>query len=141
MRVRLLSKAVSTEEDRYIQTSPLPTMYFQDAMFRLPVPHLDKTLERYLAALEPVATSEEAFLTTKGVAEDIMTKKMLNSMSLLEGFVGGRSAGLLGRLGVGLIFCKYFRPHEGHFFIDLTKPPCVVLSLSLSFLLFPQYLM
>lgn len=57
-------------DDRYIQTSKLPTMHFQPGLFRLTIPKLEDTCARYLAALKPVAPSEEAFAKTKGLVED-----------------------------------------------------------------------
>ncbi len=77
--LRLLSTSASTEEDRYIETSPLPTMHFQKTLFRLPLPLLEKTLKRYLEALEPVSTSPEDFERTKEILADTKTKKLLRS--------------------------------------------------------------
>ena len=45
-------------------------MYFQPGLFRLPIPKLEDTCARYLAALQPVAPNEEAFANTKRLVED-----------------------------------------------------------------------
>ena len=45
-------------------------MYFQPGLFRLPIPKLEDSCARYLAALKPVAPSEEAFAKTKDLVED-----------------------------------------------------------------------
>lgn len=36
-------------------------MYFQPGLFRLPIPKIEDTCNRYLAALKPVAPSDSAF--------------------------------------------------------------------------------
>ena len=79
--VRNLSGSVSgEEEDRYIQTSSLPTMHFQPGLLRLPIPRMEDTYARYLAALQPVAPSEEAFKDTKAILDDFMSKNQLNGI-------------------------------------------------------------
>ena len=66
----LRTLATSTEDDRYIQHSKLPTMYFQPGLFRLPIPKLEDTCARYMAALQPVVSSEEAYAATQRLMED-----------------------------------------------------------------------
>lgn len=60
----------SQEEDRYLQCSKLPTMHFQPGLLRLPIPKIEDTCARYLAALEPVAPSPEAFSKTQELVRD-----------------------------------------------------------------------
>ena len=62
--------STSTENDRYIQQSNVPTMHFQPGLLRLPIPKLEDTCARYLAALQPVAPSKEAFANTQSLVQD-----------------------------------------------------------------------
>ena len=78
--VRGLASSVSEEEDRYLHISHLPTLHFQPGLLRLPIPKLADSCTRYLAALQPVAPSEEAFNTTKAVVEDFMSKSYLTGI-------------------------------------------------------------
>lgn len=51
--------AYSTKYDyKYWQNSVIPTMHFQKSLPRLPIPKLEKTCERYLAAQRPLLTNE-----------------------------------------------------------------------------------
>ena len=45
-------------------------MHFQPGLLRLPIPKLDDTCARYLAALQPVAPSPEAFTRTQELVQD-----------------------------------------------------------------------
>ena len=44
-------------------------MHFQPGLFRLPIPKLENTCDRYLAALKPVTPNEEAFAKTQELVE------------------------------------------------------------------------
>ncbi|EDV97659.1 carnitine O-palmitoyltransferase 2, mitochondrial [Drosophila grimshawi] len=44
---------------QYLQNSKLPTLYFQRSLPRLPIPLLEKTCERFLAAVQPLLSAEE----------------------------------------------------------------------------------
>lgn len=57
--VRALSDTSATNEERYIQYSRVPTDHFQPGLPRLPIPKLEETLERYLAALRSVCSDED----------------------------------------------------------------------------------
>ena len=57
--MRTLSDTSAISEERYIQYSRVPTDHFQPGLPRLPIPKLEQTLERYLAALRPVCSDEE----------------------------------------------------------------------------------
>lgn len=45
-------------EYQFIQKSKIPTMHFQKSLPRLPIPKLELTCERYLAAQKPLLTTE-----------------------------------------------------------------------------------
>jgi Choline/Carnitine o-acyltransferase len=44
---------------QFIQKSEMNTYYFQKSLPRLPIPKIEKTLERYLTAQKPILTEEE----------------------------------------------------------------------------------
>lgn len=54
--VRYLSQ---NTDYQYLQKSNMPTYYFQKSLPRLPIPKIEKTLERYLAAQRPLLSDEE----------------------------------------------------------------------------------
>lgn len=56
--VRYLSSQTS-DDYQYLQKSNMPTYYFQKSLPRLPIPKIEKTLERYLAAQRPLLRDEE----------------------------------------------------------------------------------
>lgn len=45
-------------------------MHFQPGLLRLPIPKIEDTCARYLAALEPVAPSADAFTKTQELVQD-----------------------------------------------------------------------
>ncbi|CRL04579.1 CLUMA_CG017648, isoform A [Clunio marinus] len=47
------------ENYQFLQKSNMPTYYFQKSLPRLPIPKIEKTLERYLAAQRPLLTDDE----------------------------------------------------------------------------------
>ena len=49
-------------------------MHFQPGMLRLPIPKVEDTCARYLAALQPVAPSDEAFVKTQELVQDFQRK-------------------------------------------------------------------
>lgn len=53
-----------SQDYQYLQNSKIPTMHFQDSLPRLPIPKLELTCERYLAAQMPLLI-DEAFRKTK----------------------------------------------------------------------------
>lgn len=58
---RLLNNKVAEEEYgqlQFIQRSKIPTMHFQKSLPRLPIPKLELTCERYLAAQRPLLIDE-----------------------------------------------------------------------------------
>ncbi|KAL0268846.1 UNVERIFIED_CONTAM: hypothetical protein PYX00_010655 [Menopon gallinae] len=50
---------MSLEEYQFLQKSKIPTLHFQKSLPRLPVPQIEKTCDRYLAALKPILTDNE----------------------------------------------------------------------------------
>lgn len=53
---------------QYLEKSTLPTMKFQKSLPRLPIPKLDKTIERYLSALEPIIDDKNQYQNTVNIA-------------------------------------------------------------------------
>lgn len=69
------SSSSSSGEDhneRYIQTSKIPTMHFQAGLFRLGIPKLEDTCARYLSALEPVVQNETSYAETKQLTQEFL---------------------------------------------------------------------
>lgn len=56
-----------------LQQSRVPTMHFQRSLPRLPIPKLEKTVERYLKAQQPLLT-KEGYAKTSAVAKDFLEK-------------------------------------------------------------------
>ncbi|KAH8302854.1 hypothetical protein KR044_011331 [Drosophila immigrans] len=54
---------------QYLQTSKLPTLYFQRSLPRLPIPLLEKSCERFLAAVQPILSAQEYGHTQQVVEE------------------------------------------------------------------------
>jgi carnitine O-palmitoyltransferase 2 len=61
----LLRRAFSS--GGYVQDTVIPTYHFQKSLTRLPIPKLEDSLARYLAAVEPVATSAQLEATRRAV--------------------------------------------------------------------------
>jgi len=49
----------SSEDSEFLHRSIVPTDHFQTSLPRLPVPKLEDSCRRYVAALAPVLTAEE----------------------------------------------------------------------------------
>lgn len=54
---------------QYLQESKLPTLYFQRSLPRLPIPLLEKSCERFLAAVQPILSADEHRRTQQVVEE------------------------------------------------------------------------
>lgn len=66
-------KATTTGDDyQYLQRTRIPMLHFQPSLPRLPIPALEKTCERYLAAQRPLLI-DEAFRKTKDNVDRFMT--------------------------------------------------------------------
>ena len=63
----------SLKNGQFLQQSTVPTMHFQRSLPRLPIPKLEKTVERYLKAQEPLQTKEE-HTKTAGLARKFLEK-------------------------------------------------------------------
>ncbi len=59
------------DEYNFFKRSLLPTDHFQYSLPRLPIPQLDKTCHRYLAALKPILNNDEnAYKETQRIVAD-----------------------------------------------------------------------
>ena len=65
------TSAGKSDDYQFLQNSNMNTYYFQKSLPRLPIPKVDKTLERYLAAQRPLCTDEE-FKTTESFCKKFM---------------------------------------------------------------------
>ncbi|PSN55812.1 hypothetical protein C0J52_02486 [Blattella germanica] len=59
----------TTDDYQYLQKSRVPMMHFQASLPRLPIPELEKTCDRYLAALQPILSPQEYSRTQAIVSE------------------------------------------------------------------------
>ena len=68
----LSSDSIRKHDDyNYFERSILPSDHFQFSLPRLPIPKLEQTCERYLAALKPILNNDEnAFNQTRQFVED-----------------------------------------------------------------------
>ena len=63
----LARRALSTGPDGFIHKSIIPSYFFQDGLFPLPIPKLEDTVRRYLRSLQPLVTPA-AFSRTSQLA-------------------------------------------------------------------------
>lgn len=58
---RKVGKHTRAKDDsyQYLQRSKVPTMHFQKSLPRLPIPHLEKTGERFLKSVQPLLTQDQ----------------------------------------------------------------------------------
>uniref|UniRef100_A0A673B3S4 Choline/carnitine acyltransferase domain-containing protein n=1 Tax=Sphaeramia orbicularis TaxID=375764 RepID=A0A673B3S4_9TELE len=59
----------SSKPSEYLHRSVVPSMHYQKSLPRLPVPKLEDTIRRYLAAQRPLLDDDQ-FRTTEKLAED-----------------------------------------------------------------------
>lgn len=76
------NSTLSGDAYQYLQKSSLPMMHFQKSLPRLPIPALENTCQRYLAALQPLL-STESFLYTQKLVEDFQNGKGKELQQLL----------------------------------------------------------
>lgn len=62
-------KTASDDNYQFLHKSQLPTLYFQKSLPRLPIPELQKTCQRYLAAVVPILTPDNLSRTKSIVSE------------------------------------------------------------------------
>lgn len=62
-----------TDEYQYLQRGQIPMLHFQRSLPRLPVPNLEKTCERYLAALSPLTKDVNEFKRAQEVVNKFRT--------------------------------------------------------------------
>ncbi|CAF94509.1 unnamed protein product, partial [Tetraodon nigroviridis] len=60
-----------SSSDDYLQRSLVPTMHYQKSLPRLPIPKLEDTMRRFLAAQRPLL-SDDQFRTTEKIAQDFL---------------------------------------------------------------------
>lgn len=75
--VRFLSQ--NNSDYQYIMRSNMNSYYFQKSLPRLPIPKIEKTLERYLAAQRPILTNEEFKVTKEACDKFVKAGNTLNS--------------------------------------------------------------
>ncbi|KAM7352815.1 carnitine palmitoyltransferase 2 [Cochliomyia hominivorax] len=83
--LRTMATQSSSHSDsyQYLQRSKLPTMYFQKSLPRLPIPLVDKTCERFLAAVQPITSAEE-YKETQEIVEKFRMNEAAELNALLK---------------------------------------------------------
>lgn len=69
MRHYSSKKASSSSSSEYLHQSVVPSMHYQKSLPRLPIPKLEDTIRRYLAAQKPLLDDDQ-FRTTEKLAQD-----------------------------------------------------------------------
>ena len=72
--VRYLSQ--NSDDYQFLHKSNMPTYYFQKSLPRLPIPKMEKTLERYLAAQRPLLSDEEYRFTEAACKKFVKSGKV-----------------------------------------------------------------
>ena len=57
--MRIHSGSFGQPKSEYLEINPLPTYHFQSSMPTLPIPKLDKSLERYLRSQSALLSADE----------------------------------------------------------------------------------
>ena len=70
--VRYLSQ---NNDYQFMQRSNMPTYYFQKSLPRLPIPKIEKTLERYLEAQRPILSDDEYTFTESACKKFVKSGK------------------------------------------------------------------
>ena len=66
---RSFSSLPSSSLDGYLQHTVIPTYHFQKSLMRLPIPKLEDTCSRYLAAVQPVVSADSYAATQEAVLD------------------------------------------------------------------------
>lgn len=74
----------ASESDDYLERTTIPTYHFQDSLPRLPIPDLDKTMERFLRSATPLLKEEELASTRLAVSEFLEKEGPLLQANLLR---------------------------------------------------------
>ncbi|GAB6029162.1 Carnitine O-palmitoyltransferase 2, mitochondrial [Chamberlinius hualienensis] len=69
--LKQMSSNVSSDDFQYLPRSKVPMLHFQPSLPRLPVPELEKTCQRYLAA-QKVLLTDEQYKTTEKIAGEFL---------------------------------------------------------------------
>lgn len=83
--LRTMATQSSSQSDsyQYLQRSKLPTLYFQKSLPRLPIPLVDKSCERFLAAVQPITSADE-FKETQQVVEKFRMHEAADLNAMLK---------------------------------------------------------
>lgn len=73
----------TSEEYQFLQKSQTPMLHFQPSLPRLPIPNLNKTCERYLAAQRPLL-NDTAFAQTERIVNEFRTNEGPKLQTLLK---------------------------------------------------------
>ena len=86
MKLSKLAKRLYSKDTKYINNTIIPTYHFQKSLPKLPVPKLEKTLEKYLYFSEPLLNEDEYNNTKKivkefgdGIGKELQDKLILNN--------------------------------------------------------------
>ncbi|XP_023159253.1 carnitine O-palmitoyltransferase 2, mitochondrial-like [Ceratitis capitata] len=80
---RSVSSFSELNKYQFLQRSKLPTLYFQETLPRLPIPKLELTIERFLAALKPIS-EKKVYETTLHMLSDFRTGDGAELHNLLQ---------------------------------------------------------
>ncbi|XP_050077227.1 carnitine O-palmitoyltransferase 2, mitochondrial isoform X2 [Anopheles maculipalpis] len=79
------ARRTTGDEYQYLQRSKIPMLHFQPSLPRLPIPELEKTCARYLAAQQPLL-APDAFDRTKQAVQQFAQTDGPNLQALLKEF-------------------------------------------------------
>ncbi|XP_056646339.1 carnitine O-palmitoyltransferase 2, mitochondrial [Diorhabda sublineata] len=83
LKKNLISKEYANYQ--FMQKSQIPTMHFQRSLPRLPIPALDLTCKRYLAAQKPLLI-DEAYIKTESNVEQFINTSGKHLQELLKNY-------------------------------------------------------
>lgn len=77
------SDTYKSDDYQYLQRGQIPMLHFQRSLPRLAIPELQKTCERFLAAVKPLSKNEAAFQNFTQVVDKFRTGSGRNLQKLL----------------------------------------------------------
>lgn len=78
--IRYMSQSQNRDDDyQFLQRSNMPTYYFQKSLPRLPLPKIEKSLERYLEAQRPLLSNDEYSVTAAACKKFVKSGKQFSS--------------------------------------------------------------